>query len=280
MTVAVTGGSGRVGRYVIEELITHGYEVRNLDQRPPEERGQARFIRTELTDFGQVCNAVRGCGTIIHLAAIANPYDLPTTQIYMINTMANYNVLEAAATVGISKVCMASSVNAIGLSFSRQPRFDSFPIDERHPTYNEECYGLSKWVGEQQADSFARRYEEMTLASFRFHGITLPGSYAGWRSRRPYPPKKDQNLWSYTDVREAARACRLVIEATYKGHEVFFITGADTAHTDTSSLELAERFYPEVPVTCDLSGFTSFWNCAKARQWLGWTHERSWRKDD
>lgn len=280
MLVAVTGGSGRVGRYVIEELIAHGYEARNLDQRPPEEGSRARFIRTDLTDFGQVCNATRDCGAIIHLAAIANPFDLPTTMVYLNNTISNYNILEAAATVGISKVCMASSVNAIGLAFSRSPRFEYFPIDERHPTYNEDCYSLSKWIGEQQGDSFARRYEDMTLSSFRFHGIILPGSYAGWRSNRPFTPQKNHALWGYTDVREAARACRLAIQATYTGHEVFFITAPDTGYCDTPSRELAEQFYPEVLITGDLSEFTSFFNCAKAERLLGWTHTRSWRTDD
>jgi hypothetical protein len=46
-------------------------------------------------------------------------------------------VLSAAATLGIQRVCSASSINAIGGAFSRAPRYDYFPIDEQHPTYVE-----------------------------------------------------------------------------------------------------------------------------------------------
>ena len=45
------------------------------------------------------------------------------------------------------------------------PRFDYFPIDENHPNYSEEPYGLSKWICEQQADSFARRHEDIRIAN-------------------------------------------------------------------------------------------------------------------
>ena len=50
------------------------------------------------------------------------------------NSAGNYNALSAAATVGIKRVCLASSINAIGGVFSRQPRYDYFPLDEQHPT--------------------------------------------------------------------------------------------------------------------------------------------------
>jgi UDP-glucose 4-epimerase len=279
MVVAVTGGSGRVGQHLIDELLTHGYEVRNLDRTPPATH-RVPFFQVDTMDLGQICNVARGCSGIVHLAAIAGPYGWPSSVVYTNNTVSNHNILEAAVTVGIDRVCMASSVNAIGMGFSRMPRYDYFPIDERHPTYNEDCYSLSKWIGEQQADSFARRYESMTLSSFRFHGVIVPGSYPAWRQGRPFNDARDLSLWGYTDVRDAARACRLALEADFRGHEAFFIIAADTARTDTPSLELARRFFPDVPVTGDLSGHASFFSSHRAERLLGWKHEHSWRTDD
>lgn len=277
MRVAVTGGSGHLGRFVIDELLAHGHEVRNLDRVPPEQN-KVEFCRVDLQNLGEVFQALHGCDAVIHLAAHRSPRGLPPAVVYTNNTISNYNVLEAAAKMGIEKVCMASSVNAIGLSYSRRPHYDYFPIDENHPKRVEDCYSLSKLVGEAQGDAFARLYDDMTLSSLRFHGLIVPGHYERWRTH-PRTPYKDQSLWGYTDVRDAARACRLAIEADFKGHEAFFIIAADTS-SRTPSLELAERFYPDVPITGDLAGFNSFFNCEKAKRLLGWTHERSWRTSD
>ncbi len=62
----------------------------------------------------------------------------------MNNVVGSYNALRAAAEHGITRICQASSVNAIGLSYSRTPRFDYFPIDEAHPNYSEDPYSLSQ----------------------------------------------------------------------------------------------------------------------------------------
>ena len=55
--VIVTGGSGLAGKWVVEDLIQHGYEVLNLD-RVPLAKGTARTLITDLTDAGQVFNAL------------------------------------------------------------------------------------------------------------------------------------------------------------------------------------------------------------------------------
>ena len=58
-TVAVTGGSGKLGRAVVAALIEQEWTVVNLDRAPsPDTR--ARFIRTDLTDYGQVVEAFSG----------------------------------------------------------------------------------------------------------------------------------------------------------------------------------------------------------------------------
>ena len=75
-TVAVTGGSGKLGRAVVAALIEEGLTVVNFDRIPsPESR--ARFIRTDLTDYGQVVEALSGIdevhsgvNAVVHLAAI------------------------------------------------------------------------------------------------------------------------------------------------------------------------------------------------------------------
>lgn len=279
LTVAVTGGSGSLGRFTINELVDHGYEVRNLDRAAAQD-SVCPFFQLDMADLGQVVNALHGCDAVIHLAAIPSPSGFPSQYVYVNNTVANYNVLEAVAMLGIKKLCMASSVNAIGLNFSIKPVYDYFLIDENHISRAEDCYSISKWCGEQQANGFAHRYPDMTLVSLRYHWIIRPGVYAQWRTQPPADPHGPfKNLWGYVDIRDCARANRLAIEATWSGHQACFLTAKDTRF-DIPSKELAEKFYPDVEICGDLSGYNSFFNCTKANELLGWEHQHAWRTSD
>jgi GDP-D-mannose dehydratase len=53
-------------------------------------------------------------------------------------------MVSRALQLGITRVALASSVNAIGLVFNQTRVFDYFPIDEAHPCRPDEAYGVSK----------------------------------------------------------------------------------------------------------------------------------------
>src|SRR5580765_2907292 len=89
-------------------------------------------------------------------ALIPSPRGFPDHVVHNNNVVSSSNALSAAARLGIRRVCQASSINATGASYSRWPRYDYFPLDELHPTYNEDAYSLSKWMCAEQGDSFAR----------------------------------------------------------------------------------------------------------------------------
>jgi UDP-glucose 4-epimerase len=180
----------------------------------------------------------------------------------------SYNALRAAAGAGIRRVCQASSVNAIGHCYSRRPRYDYFPLDEAHPTYNEDPYSLSKWVCEQQADSIARRYEGVAIASLRFHWVTAdPAASPGREYADPATAARYLG-GAYTLLTAAADACLLALTADFAGHEAFFVIAPDTA-TSLPSDELARTYYPEVPIRGDLTGRRGFFDCSKAERVLG-----------
>lgn len=283
MKVAVTGGNGRFGRVVIAHLVRSGYDVVNIDRTLPEGASAdppnaGTFISLDLADLPALTRALEGCDAVIHLAAIPSPVHVPEPDVYVNNTITSYNVLFAAADLGIEKVCLASSINAIGGAYSRTARYDYFPVDERHPTYNEDAYSLSKWVMEQQADSFARRHERMTIASLRLHGLHKLSTRRTLEEINQLDEvvrrRVANHLWAYTDIDAAARACIAALHATYTGHEVFFIVAPTTIFTpDIHSAELARQFYPGVPIVGDLSSNAGFYNCAKAERLLGWRHD-------
>lgn len=276
MKIAVTGGSGRIGRAVIDMALTRGDSVVSIDRVNPEghvDPSNITFIQADITDYSAFENALRGCDALVHMAAIAAPGYHPDHEVHNNNVTGSYNALRAAVEVGIQRVCQASSVNATGLAYSRWPRFDYFPLDEEHPTYNEDPYSLSKWICEEQANSFARRYEGMTISSMRFHWV-VPERAAAVKARGYSQTNAGvKNLWAYTRFDSAAQACLLSLTADFQGHEVFYITAPDTI-ADMASLELKQKFFPDVPVRGDLSGHKSFFNSSKAERLLGWKHKQ------
>jgi nucleoside-diphosphate-sugar epimerase len=276
MRIAVTGGSGEMGSALVPYLSELGHSVVSLDRslpRPayPPIPNQAQYMVADMRNFGELVAAFRGCDAVIHLAAHATPLGAPDPVVYGDNTLGSYNALSAAAALGIQRVCLASSVNAIGGVFSRSPRYDYFPLDEQHPTYAEDPYALSKWVLEQQADAFARRFESMKIASLRFHWLRDSREHA-LASTASFSDGSLRHLWAYVLFREACRACLLAITADFSGHEVFYIAAPRSASPEPS-LELAERYYPNTPIRGDLSDHRSFFSCAKAERLLGWRHE-------
>ncbi len=276
MKIAVTGGSGRVGKGVLDLALAQGHQVVNIDRVSPAAsadlagRPNLTCIQADVTDYAALVSALRGCAAVIHLAAIPAPGSLPDHVVHNNNVTGSYNVLRAAVETGIQRICQASSVNATGLAYSRWPRFDYFPLDERHPTYCEDPYALSKWICEEQASSLARRYESLTIASLRFHGV-YPQRPGAWQTAATYPDSVIKNLWAYTGLAAAARACLLSLTASFVGHQVFYIVAPATL-TDTPSLELQQKYFPDVPVRGDLRGHASFFDSGKAERLLGWKH--------
>jgi nucleoside-diphosphate-sugar epimerase len=276
MKIAITGGRGKIGRAVVALALSQGHSVVSMDRVPldPDTTQHNEFsVVVDMTQYAEVENAFRGCDAVVHLAAIPTPTLAPDYEVHNNNVVGSYNALSAAVRMGIKRVCQASSINAIGAAYSRMPHFDYFPLDEQHPTYNEDAYSLSKWICEQQGDSFARRYEDMTIASMRFHWVVPDRAHAVKRSGNSGDVHSKQ-LWAYTTYDAAARACLLSLTAGYNGHEAFFIVAPDTA-ISVPSLELKAKYFPDVPVRGDLGGNSSFFNSAKAERMLGWKHNRS-----
>ena len=274
MRIAVTGGNGDLGRNLIPYLLEQGHIVVSLDQTMPAAyKPDVNYLIADTRDFGQLISGIRGCDALIHLAAIRAPFNHPDPVVYADNTISSYNALSAASTLGIQRVCLASSINAIGGAFSRSPKYDYLPLDEQHPTYAEDPYSLSKWVLEQQADAFTRRFDGMKIASLQFHWL-LDSRDQAVENTAKLEELSIRHLWAYTLLGEASRAILLSISADFTGHEVFYTVAPHTAAAQPS-LELARQNYPNVEIRGDLSNHTGFFNCDKATRLLGWKHQEN-----
>ena len=250
MRIAVTGGAGNVGGYVVDELADHGHVPLIIDASFPHisqlaPRHRLNIRRADMTDLGQAISAVEGCDGVIHLAAIPHPYWDSRPKVFLHNISCLYNVLEAARLNGIDKVVTASSDSALGCSFaynSFQP--DYFPIAEAHPLRPQDPYCLSKAVGEEVCRSVGRAYG-LSAISLRFCRVLRPEAYDEVVVRAHRDPETARSqMWTCVDIRDVARACRMATERDGLACVAFFITSSQT-YMEIPTRELMAKYYPD-----------------------------------
>lgn len=282
MRVIVTGGSGKLGRAVVNELMDHGHEVWNYDTTPSREP-RARFTRIDLTDFGQVYEAFRGmdeswerADAIVHLAAIPAPGLEPNAALFRNNILSTYHVFSAARHSGIRNVVWASSETVLGLPFTLPPPY--IPVDEGYAPRPESDYSLVKALEEVMAREFTRWDPELKMIGLRFSNVMEPDDYERFPAFDSDPMARKWNLWGYIDARDGAQAARLALEHECVGFDVFIIANADTVMSRASA-DLAEAVFPRVEVRRELGEHETLLSIDKARRVLGYEPRHSWRDE-
>ncbi|MEO7599691.1 MAG: NAD(P)-dependent oxidoreductase [Opitutus sp.] len=275
--ILVTGGSGKAGHWIVKHLVEQGYEVVNVDTRRPA-ISQGRTIVADLTQLGQVVTAFSAFGTanrtpydgVIHMAAIPRAHDAPNDEIFRVNTLSTYNVLEACALLNIQKAVIASSESSYGICFASEffaPKY--LPIDEAHPQLPEDTYGLTKVINEVTAEAFHRR-TGMQVISLRLGNILCPEDYAPVRARFDHPEDRLRILWSYIDARDVGIACQLAIEKSGLGCEPVILAADDTS-SNLPSQDLIAKFLPGVTeFKRPLTGRQALISNGRAKSLLGW----------
>ena len=278
--IAVTGGSGKLGRAVVSDLRGHGYDVVVLDQAVPA-GWTAGATRVELTDYGQVLGALTrvddrydGVDAVVHLAAIPAPGMATNAATFANNVVSTYNVFEASRVAGITNIVWASSETVLGLPFDTPPPY--LPIDEEFRVRPESSYSLGKAVDEEMAHHFCRWSPATKIIGLRFSNVMEPHEYADFPSFDADPQLRKWNAWGYLDARDGAQAVRKALELEATGYDVFIVANADTCMS-TPSVELAARAFPDVPLTRPVSGTETLLSIDKARRVLGYEPEHSWR---
>jgi nucleoside-diphosphate-sugar epimerase len=281
--ILITGASGRVAKYVIEDL-ERDHELLLVSRRHPSEgsngtRTDAPFVRADLTSPDECRRVVAGVDAVAHIGAIGHPTD----DTFRNNTLSTYYLAEAMRQEGVRLMVFASSNCALGHCFrtSGHP-FEAqyLPFDEQHPSAIEENYGLSKKAGELTLESYTRAHG-LTCCALRL-GWCWGEQLLAWRRAEPFDPARHMGgFWCYVDMRDAAQAFRKALEQPLPAtphYSSYFISAADTM-ADEDSAALVERYYPQYRhLAGSLTGRQTFFSYAAAQHDFGYAPQYSWRE--
>ncbi len=175
--ILVTGAAGFIGSNLVDRLLADGHEVVGFDNLST---GRQRFleqalanprfclVRGDTLDPAALAAAAQGCGFVFHLAANADVrfgLEHPANDLHQ-NTIATFNVLEAARHAGVRGIAFSSTGSVYG-----EPQVHPTPEDAPFPVQTS-LYGASKLAGEGLLQAYA---EGFGLRAFIFRLVRILG---------------------------------------------------------------------------------------------------------
>jgi len=181
--VALTGATGFIGQYLLNELPKRGYRLRVLLRRPtmlPE--GCASAVIGDLAKPYNMAEALSGVDAVIHSAGIAGTMSgLPEDDYRLFNTEATVKFARAAERARVKRFVFLSSIRA-----QSGPTADGVLTEEREPRPTD-AYGRSKLAAEQGLAE--TRLDWVALRLALVYGPGVEGNMARLikLARSPYP---------------------------------------------------------------------------------------------
>ena len=181
--VALTGATGFIGQYLLNELPKRGYRLRVLLRRPtmlPE--GCASAVIGDLAKPYNMAEALSDVDAVIHSAGIASTMSgLPEDDYRLFNTEATVKFARAAERARVKRFVFLSSIRA-----QSGPTADGVLTEEREPRPTD-AYGRSKLAAEQGLAE--TRLDWVALRLALVYGPGVEGNVARLitLARSPYP---------------------------------------------------------------------------------------------
>lgn len=164
-TVLVTGAEGFIGSTLVDLLVEQGANVRAfVHYKPYAEKGHlahyldpagpVETMAGDVRDAGRVMDAVAGCDTVFHLAALIGiPYSYDSPGAYVqTNVVGTENIAEACRRHSVRRLVHTSTSEVYGTALTA-------PISEDHPLQPQSPYSASKIGADMMALSHRHAFE-------------------------------------------------------------------------------------------------------------------------
>jgi nucleoside-diphosphate-sugar epimerase len=192
-SIALTGATGFIGRFLLKDLKRRGYRVRALLRHPdalvPEIESA---IIGDLARPANLAQALRGIDYVVHSAAIAHAMSgRPDDDYRTINAQATVSLARAGAAAGVKRFVFLSSIRA-----QTDASANSILTEDMEPAPTD-AYGRSKleaeqalatlgvdWVALRPVLVYGPGVKGNLAALFKLARMPIPLPFRGFKARR------------------------------------------------------------------------------------------------
>ena len=187
MRIAITGGTGFLGRYIVRHLALAGHRCRCWFREGSDRGGiegaedRMEWVPGDLTDEPSMPELVRGCDGVVH-AALFHPGggfrggegDLP--EFVARNVLGTIRLIEAARKAGAGRFVFISTCAV------HEVILPDRTLDETHPLWPTSQYGAHKAAIEKFVHSYGlgQKYDICALRPTGIYGLARPASASKW----------------------------------------------------------------------------------------------------
>jgi UDP-glucose 4-epimerase len=281
----VTGGSGFIGSFVVEQLAHAGAaEIVVFDKvvRPENltgvANGSVRTIEGDVTSPDEVARAMEGVDGVFHMAVLPLGPTIETPRLGLeVNVVGTFNVIEAAQRAGAGKIVFSSASSVYGDTAET--------MDEAHPLGARTMYGASKIAAEYLLRAFNDR-DGLPYVTLRYMNVYGPRQQGGLvmsvakrllAGEAPVINGDGSASFDFVHVADVAEANLAAMRAEVSGEELNVGSG-----TEASVREVVEKLIeltgaavePEYRLDERVWMTRRVGSSEKARRLLGWTARR------
>ncbi|MBS1663574.1 MAG: NAD-dependent epimerase/dehydratase family protein [Bacteroidetes bacterium] len=222
--VLVTGGTGFLGAYIIQELTGRGYSVRAIRRSdrlpafmPPSAWEGVEWVSGDILDIVGLEEAAEGMDAIIHAAGKVSFATEDRRALFSINIDGTANIVNAALERQVPRLIHVSSIAALGRTGNGEK------VDEEKKWTDTKWntpYAISKFRGEIEVwrgigeGLSAAIVNPSTLLGYGDWGT---GSSALFRNAYDEFPWYTEGVNGFVDVADAARAIVALLESNISG---------------------------------------------------------------
>lgn len=235
--ILLTGGTGFLGRYILEALADRGTKVRLLARNPENVKDlpdYAEVVQGDILDVLSIERAMEGVEYVIHSAAVVSFWKKRREEMRIANVEGTANMVNAALNAQVKKFVQVSSISALS-----RPVNPQLPLDEKTKwvkSSRNTYYGRTKYLAELEV---ARGVEEGLKAAMVNPGIILGDGFGsgGWDTGSAKLFKKVYDgLKFYT----AGKTCFVAADDVAKA----IVLLLDSSHVNAERFVMgAENFY-------------------------------------